>query len=243
MRIMSRPPADTLMQRLVDEVGASIVAGRYPEGTVLPNETDLAVQHDVGRSSVREALKMLAAKGLIESRPRRGTTVRPRRSWNFFDSDVLRWLEGHAGDPVLLHELTAVRRAFEPLAAALAAEQASDAQLAGIEAAFTALEDAHDEGASAASADIELHAGIIEASGNRFLASLGALIATGHAVAARSNGGSSSDHRRSLDDHRNVVHALRARDAQGAQRAMASLLGREQTRVGHAGVGRVAAAR
>lgn len=227
MRIQARPPADTLMQRLVDEVGGGIVSGRFPEGSVLPNETDLAIQHDVGRSSVREALKMLAAKGLIESRPRRGTTVRPRRSWNFFDPDVLRWLENYAGDPILLRELTAVRRALEPLAAALAAEQASDAQLADIESALSALEEAEDEGMDPNSADVELHAGIIEASGNRFLASLGALIATGHAVATRTRSVSPETKRRSLDDHRNVVMALRARDAQAAHQAMASLLGRE----------------
>lgn len=237
MRMQARPPADTLMQRLVDEVGAGIVSGRFPEGSVLPNETDLAIQHDVGRSSVREALKMLAAKGLIESRPRRGTTVRPRRSWNFFDSDVLRWLQNYAGDPVLLRELTAVRRALEPLAAALAAEQASEAQLADIESALTALEEAEDEGTDRNSADVELHAGIVEASGNRFLASLGALIATGHAVATRTGSRSTEIRRRSLDDHRNVVMALRARDAQAAHQAMASLLGREAGTVARGAAG------
>ncbi|WP_308462143.1 FadR/GntR family transcriptional regulator [Sphingomonas citri] len=76
---------------LLDLLGRAIVAGDY-EGPSFPNEKELATRHGVSRSVTREALKMLAAKGLIGTRPKSGTFVMPQEHWNLFDTDVLSWM-------------------------------------------------------------------------------------------------------------------------------------------------------
>ncbi|WP_372353405.1 FadR/GntR family transcriptional regulator [Rhizobium sp. BT-175] len=78
------------------------MSGRYPPGSVLPNEAEICAALSVGRSAVREAVKMLTAKGLVESRPRRGTQVLPSSGWNFFDREVLGWLREGGPDPGII---------------------------------------------------------------------------------------------------------------------------------------------
>ena len=94
------------------------------------------------RTVLREAIKVLAAKGLVESRPKTGTRVRPRPSWNLLDPDVLAWQREGASPAQFLRKLTEVRRIVEPAAAELAAERASARELAGIEDAYRHMESA-----------------------------------------------------------------------------------------------------
>ena len=76
---------------LAEEIGQRIVRGDYPPGTLLPNEAKWSQIFDVSRSAVREAIKMLMAKGLLTSRPKVGSRVEPRERWNLLDRDVLAW--------------------------------------------------------------------------------------------------------------------------------------------------------
>ena len=76
---------------LAGEIGLRIVRGDYPPGTILPNEAKWSEVFDVSRSAVREAIKMLMAKGLLSSRPKIGSWVEPRERWNLLDRDVLGW--------------------------------------------------------------------------------------------------------------------------------------------------------
>lgn len=109
--------------RVADRLGRDIVGGRPDVDEVLPREADLALTYRVGRSAVREALKTLAAKGLIESRPRRGTVVRAHRYWNLFDADVQRWLLETPVDTPLLEDLAQLVRLLLPHAAELSARR------------------------------------------------------------------------------------------------------------------------
>ena len=221
-----RVTTDTLMRQLVETMGTSIVRGSYREGAVLPNETDLAAAHGVGRSSVRETLKMLAAKGLIESRPRRGTTVLSASMWNFLDADVLRWLErSTSSGPGLVREMLCVCQAFEPLAAELAASTGTLDQHARLRQAFATFESVAGAGAEVCAADIATHAAIMEASGNRFLGSLRALVATAHSVAYRVHPGvRESGGQQIAEHHRPVIEAILARDSDAARRRMEAML-------------------
>jgi DNA-binding FadR family transcriptional regulator len=85
---------------------------------------------------VREAIKVLAAKGLVESRPKTGTRVRAPESWNLLDPDVLAWQQEGTPQPVFLRKLTEVRLIVEPAAAELAAQRGAGPELATLEASF-----------------------------------------------------------------------------------------------------------
>jgi biotin operon repressor len=121
---------------LVNRLGREIVSGRFSASDSLPNEGALSSELKISRTAVREAIKMLTAKGLVGSRPRRGTEVRPVSDWNLLDSDVLRWLRQSPPDRRIVIELLELRLGFEPAAAALAARRADPTQLARIEEAY-----------------------------------------------------------------------------------------------------------
>jgi DNA-binding FadR family transcriptional regulator len=96
-------PGRGLHGRVIRELGLRIVGGALPPGSSLPNEDELGAELGVSRTVVREAVKVLLAKGLVEVRPRTGTRVRPRRSWHLLDPDVVAWqfqsIEGHRTGP------------------------------------------------------------------------------------------------------------------------------------------------
>ena len=105
-------------------LGRRIVSGDITPGTTLPNLEQLAEQFAISRLSMREAIKLLAGKGLVSSAPRRGTVVRPRNEWSRLDPDVLVWQIGEVPNAAFVRSLFELRRMVEPEAAALAAERA-----------------------------------------------------------------------------------------------------------------------
>jgi DNA-binding FadR family transcriptional regulator len=152
---------------LLDAVGRAVVVGDY-EGKPFPTEADLAQQYGVSRSVTREALKMLAAKGLLGARPKQGTFVRPQEHWNLFDTDLLRWLLDRKFSVALLRQFNELRVGVEPQAARLAARRARPAQVAAIAAGLQRMRDAEQGLDDALEADIEFHVAILRASGNPF---------------------------------------------------------------------------
>src|SRR6478609_3866918 len=79
-----------LSHRMVHELGKAIICCEYNDNG-LPTEAELCDKFGVSRSAVREAVKMLSAKGLISSKPRQGIRVEAEEEWNIFDPDLLRW--------------------------------------------------------------------------------------------------------------------------------------------------------
>src|SRR5205807_5095145 len=114
----------TMHGRVVEWIGLRIVSGEFADGSQLPNEAELAARLNVSRGGVREAVKALAAKGLVEPRPRLGTRVLPRPEWNLMDREVISW-HGGVGATEFLNDLLELRLMVEPGTAALAAERAS----------------------------------------------------------------------------------------------------------------------
>src|SRR5260221_2134444 len=112
--------------QIVEQMGVRIVGGAYPAGAPLFSE-QLEREFDVSKTVVREALKVLSAKGLVESRQKRGTLVRPRSDWSLLDSDMLRWQRGVEPDVGFLENLAEVRAIIEPAAARLAAQRRTQA--------------------------------------------------------------------------------------------------------------------
>src|SRR4051794_15555511 len=129
------------IRTVLTTLGREIAQDQIPAGTALPPEPDLEARFGVGRGVVREAIKTLAAKGLVSVRPRHGTHVLPRHEWSLLDRDVLSWLVGEAEpDRELLLSIQEVRSIIEPAAAALAATRATADDRRRINAALAAME-------------------------------------------------------------------------------------------------------
>jgi DNA-binding FadR family transcriptional regulator len=125
--------------RVVHTLGQRIAGGTLAPGDLLPTEEELVGELGVGRSVLREAMKVLAGKGLVESRTRAGTRVRPRERWHLMDPDVLGWRYENAPALADLNDLAGLRIALEPGAARLAAENAGPEGVRDIEEALAAM--------------------------------------------------------------------------------------------------------
>jgi DNA-binding FadR family transcriptional regulator len=131
--------ARSLHGNVVHALGTRIVGGTFAPLQPLPKEEVLCVDMGVSRTALREAMKVLAAKGLLESRPRVGTRVRPQYAWNMLDPDVLAWRRAAGPDAEFVQQLVELRGALSVCAAGLAARNRSTAQSAELRVAFEAL--------------------------------------------------------------------------------------------------------
>jgi len=213
----------SLHGQIAYDIGTRIVRGDILPGTVLPNESDLSNQFSVSRTALREAIKVLAAKGLVESRPKTGTRVRPRGEWNMLDPDLLAWQFATQPMERLAKNLFEIRQIIEPAAAAMAAERADDSQREAISRAFADMEAAPDGDASV-EPDLRFHQSILAASNNEFLQPLGALIETAMASSFRITNNAPGALQVSLPLHCAVRDAILAREPEAARRAMRVLL-------------------
>jgi DNA-binding FadR family transcriptional regulator len=212
---------------VVNGIGRRIVRGELPAGEILPEQTELSRMLGVSRTVVREATKVLAAKGLVESRSKRGTLVLPRSEWRLLDPDVLGWLTEDGLDPDFLGSMFEVRSIIEPAAVVLAAERATADDLAAIQAAFDAMANAHDE-AAYLEADVRFHATLVAATHNDHLVHLvsafGPALQAGLRAATRRGWDWPDFLEYSLGPHREVLGAVMARDGGAAARAMEALV-------------------
>lgn len=167
-----------LYGQVVHELGERIAAGEFPEQAALPVEPELAAQLGVSRNLLREAVKALASKGLVEVRPRRGTRVRPRADWHLLDPEVLGWLDAVGQRLPHAFDLVEFRMIVEPAASRLAAMRATAEEKAGIDAACGALEACVGYPERIAACDLAFHGSILAASHNGVLSHLGSLIAS-----------------------------------------------------------------
>lgn len=210
---------------VVRTLGGWVLGGRYQPGETLPREDELAASFGISRTSVREAIKVLSAKGLLETRPRVGVRVRQREEWRMLDPSVLSWHPDLSHDRELVASLMEARRIIEPAAAELAARRGSAADLAGIEAAYLGMESSipHDLDACC-EADLAFHRGVIAASHNIVLRSLIGTIETALKATFMLTTSLMEDQARTLSVHKAVLDAIRYRDTAGARGAMNRLL-------------------
>jgi DNA-binding FadR family transcriptional regulator len=157
-------------------LGQSIISGRFPAGSILPGDADLMELFGVSRTALREALKTLAAKGLIESKTKVGTRVLDRNYWNMFDANILEWQLEIGVDNRFLCWLFEIRQTLEPLACAAAALRRTPDQLGMMRRALKAMYDCETNRQGFTKADLDLHQTILAATGNPFLQSIGSVI-------------------------------------------------------------------
>jgi len=214
----------SLHTRVLNEIGQSIVRGDLLPGDPLPNADDWSAAHGVSRTVLREVIKVLAGKGMVESRPKIGTRVRPRKDWNFLDPDVLLWRYGGRTTAEDARSLFELRRAIEPTAGALAAERATAAEIKQLRDLLAEMERAGDDGARFAVPDLAFHQAILRMSGNELIGSLAALIETALVISFRLSDDNPQGQSHSLPLHQQVVESMANRDSAGASKALVSLL-------------------
>lgn len=217
--------------RVTQVLGRSIVLGEYGPDGALPAESELCERFGISRTAVREAVKMLAAKGLISSKPRQGIRVLPEEHWNIFDPDLLRWsLDGKLSDAVL-REFFQLRIAVEPEAAALAAQYAPAERIAAVGAALARMESEAPESREALDADIDFHIAILYATGNRFYIRLRDFVRTALDVSIRVTTSDAVDYRETLADHAAIFEAIRSGGRQASRDGMRRLIERARQRL------------
>jgi GntR family galactonate operon transcriptional repressor len=205
-------------------LAGEILSGHFPPGATLPTENELGASYGVSRTVIREALKVLAAKGLVYSRPRIGTMVCEPDNWSLLDPQVMDWHGPTLFDRNLLEAVLETRRALEPLAASLAAERASLQELADLDAAWQRMAASSKDVDRFSVADVEFHRVLYRASHNPVIRQIGTLIDAALKYSFETSNKTVFDRDEAVIRHGAVVEALRMRDKEAAAAAALSLL-------------------
>lgn len=206
----------------VDSIGQRIMNGEIAPGETLDVEA-LEREYDASRTVIREALRVLAAKGMVGARPKRGTFVLPREDWSLLDADLMRWQFAEQPDEQFLANLAEVREIVEPAGARLAAARRSDEELATMRETLALLDDTSADPADVVAADLRFHRTLLGASHNELLNRLEVVIETGlrtrdFLVHGRGTWAES------VSAHRAVLEAVERADPAEAESAMRRLL-------------------
>jgi DNA-binding FadR family transcriptional regulator len=216
-------PRRGLHGAVVHEIGVRIVDGELKPGDTVP-DNGLLDDAEVSRTVVREAIKVLAAKGLVESRPKVGTRVRPRRDWNLLDPDVLAWQIEAGPDGRFLEQALELRRMIEPAAARLAAERASDSQVAALYEAYEEMRAAGDDLDAFMAPDLRFHSLLLESCGNELLEHMSEIFTAVLRTVFAYSSSSSRSYPRAARRHQAIVKAIEARDPDAAEQAVLRLI-------------------
>ncbi|WP_424988449.1 FadR/GntR family transcriptional regulator [Microbulbifer sp. S227A] len=223
-----------LAAQVCREIGRRIVGGYCREGELIEDETKLAGRYGVSKSVIREAVKLLVGKGLLEVRRGSGTRVRPRTSWALLDDDVLAWHLSVDIKPDFLRQLMEIRRVMEPKAAAWAAENGTKAQHQKICEAQDRMERSGASAEDYVVADAEFHRAIFRAANNEILRSMEGVIFSALLSSIRLTNADPRDNPQSIEFHREVLDAILARDAGTAEEKMFLHLENTSERLGAA---------
>lgn len=218
-------PRLTLQEQILDRLGLDICNGRYETGQVLPSEPYLGETFGVSRIVIREVIKSLAAKGMLEVRRKIGTTVLEQEHWNLFDPSIIAWrAQSTSLNRMLSRDLMELRRIVEPAAARLAAERASEAERQALRAAYIEMERAVSGQGDYVKADLAFHAVLLATCGNQFVRQMrqafSAILRTSFEIVSHKPGGPAF----SLPMHDDLCRAVESGDPVAAERAALALI-------------------
>lgn len=222
--LQSRSTGRRLRGAVANYLGTAIVCGRIAPGERLIGEVANAAALDVSRSAYREAVQVLTAKGLVESRTKAGTRVLPRSRWNLLDPDVLAWAFSDAPDIGFVRDLFELRAIVEPAAARLAAERRDKADLEAMKQALAAMRRHTLATEAGRAADRDFHDAILQATRNTALIALSASIGAAVSWTTQFKQRARALPRDPLPDHARVFEAIAASDGEAASTAMATLV-------------------
>lgn len=197
----------------------------------MPNADDWSAAHGVSRTVLREVIKVLAGKGMVESRPKIGTRIRNRAEWNFLDPDVLTWRFGASSNAEDVKSLFELRKAIEPMAGSFAAERASPEAVSQLRGLYDQMEHWADDNERFAEADLAFHQAILRMTGNELFGSLVALTEAAMLISFRLSDDNPLGQRPSLPLHKRVCDCIEQHDADGARAALVELLDKSEADV------------
>ena len=216
-------PSRNLHDKIERAIGERILSGEFMPGTVLPNEAEWGKVYGASRTAIREAIKSLTAKGLIQSRPKVGTRVEPRSRWNMLDRNVLEWHRSAMDRKAFLTSTQEARRLVEPGIAELAARKHSPQQVERLVAAYHAMAEAT-EPTSMVATDVEFHEALLACANNELLVPFSIIIEQALTNLFDYTTNKNPHYSRALKLHQNIVRAVVAADGPGAREAMLQLL-------------------
>ena len=222
----------SLSTQIAREIGRRIVAGNYMQGDLIEDEGALADRYQVSRSVIRDAVKVLVGKGLLEVRRGIGTRVRIRSDWGLFDDDVLAWHQSAPPSAEFLRQLMDFRLVIEPKAARWAAERGTESGHALIKEAQARMEDEKGAIEDFVIADALFHRSVLRASNNDFLQAMEGVIYSALLESIRLTNKDPRGNETSIPFHRAVTDAILIRDAAEAEARMERLLDDARIRLG-----------
>ena len=213
---------------VINDIGVGIVSGRFPVGSILPNDAAMMGEYGVSRTVLREALKTLEAKGLVEARPKVGTRVLPRNRWNLFDAQVLSWHFEAEPDLQFLESLYDTRLALELRAADLAARHRNSDHIRLLKYWAHQMEMSFDTPEPFALAELEFHRIIAEASANPFLRSIGGIVELAMTLTMSAASGDAEGERgwrsAGYEQHHQLALAIEASDPETACASISGII-------------------
>ncbi|TRX57987.1 FadR/GntR family transcriptional regulator [Thalassomonas sp. M1454] len=214
----------SLSVQVARELGRRIVAGSFEPGALIDDENALADRFQVSRVVVRDAVKILVGKGMLDVRRGIGTKVRPRNEWTLLDDDVLAWHITATPNPEFINQLMDIRLAFEPKAARWAAERATPEDVKLIEDACLQMEQESGSIEKFIVADALFHQAMLKAAHNEFLNAMEGVIYSALLVSVRITNQDPRKNSHSVEFHREVCNAVANGDGDEAERLTEKLL-------------------
>jgi len=219
-------------ERVAAVLGQRIVKGDFPVGQTIPPEAALIAEFSVSRPVLREAIKLLSARGLVEIKQKVGTRVTPRESWALLDSEVLSWqLKSGQDQGSMIRQLIEVRAIVEPAASRLAALRATADQVAAMRFALEEMEKALevDDSMAFIEADLRFHNGILLGCRNLLLLQMNATVASSLRMSREISSRSPSASVSSIPLHKALLDRIAAQQPFAAQMAAERLVDRTRS--------------
>jgi GntR family transcriptional regulator, galactonate operon transcriptional repressor len=209
-----------LSEQVSQRIGERILSGSYAPGETLPDEPSLTVLFGVSRTVIREAVKMLVSKGMLEVRPRIGTRVTAPGNWQLLDRDVLQWHQSIQVEDGRLSQLMELRQSIEPDAAMHAASRRTDEDIAAIRRALDMMAASVDKNSEYVIADAHFHSAVLRAAHNQYLDALESAIFAGLLLSIRVTNPNAKQNSTSIPLHTSIADAIIAQDPAAAYAAM-----------------------
>lgn len=222
----------SLHVQVAREIARGILSGKLAQGSIIPGEMALCEQFGISRTALREAVKLLTSKGLLESRPKIGTRVNERSSWNFLDAQLIEWMDGLMETKEFCEKFLGLRKAIEPEACALAARNATSEQRIELSETFQKMSALAESDVfnqqEWIDVDIHFHSLIFKSTGNHFYLPFGNVLTTMFVnfITHSSNGGGLC-----FGEHKRIYEAIMAGNADKAREASANHLTNENHRL------------
>jgi len=211
---------------MVQDLGNQIISGALAPNTRIPHEKELIDKYGVSRPVVREAIRVLSAKGLVLSKPKTGTVVRPRPEWHLLDPDVMLWLIRNDPEKDFFSSLVSLRRIMEPEMAAVAAAQANNYDVLAIEDAYNRMEEASSS-EQRVQADSDFHSSVAAATHNELMVHLSSMLLLPIRESIKVSSQRPNDAQFTLPRHKAILTAIR--DGDGVAARSASVIQLEDT--------------